>query len=137
MCGEYGPILPSIPSLLMSASANTGASYLAMIQGTRRCKPTTMDRFVAPPLVVFHWSLAFDDHMLQIIRFGLKVKVCPYTRSDDLMVLVWPILASLVPVPVPNPNGVVNRTGNHIDEIAIIHNPSRFLYLRNSSSKGY
>ena len=78
-----------------------------------------MDRYDNAPWVMFPWSLAYEEYRLQIVLFGLKVRVCPYTRSDDIMVLVRPLLASSIPVPVPNPNpaGLVQHPDSHTNEI--------------------
>ena len=80
-----------------------------MRRRTRHNTPVTMERRVPPPRFVFHWNLTSDDHMLGTVCHGLKVAICPHTRSDDLMILVWPILASLVPNPVLNSKGIVPR----------------------------
>ena len=77
----------------------------------------TMDRHNIPPLVTFHWNLAFEDNRLGTVRHVLRVAVCPHTRSHDLMVLVRPILASLVPDPVPDLNVIIPRPINRIDKI--------------------
>ena len=58
-----------------------------------------MDCYVNAPRVMFHWSLAYKEYRHEVIRFALKVDVCPFTRSDDHMVLIQPILNSIIPVP--------------------------------------
>ena len=77
----------------------------------------TMERHNIPPLIVFCLNLAFGDHRLGTVHYGLKVAVCPHTRSDDLMILVRPILASLVPDPFPDSNGIIPCRINRIDKI--------------------
>ena len=76
-----------------------------------------MERLNIPPLIVFCWNLAFENNRLGTVRHALRVTVFPHTRSDDLMIIVCPILASLVPNPVPDLNNVIPRPINHIDEI--------------------
>ena len=80
--------------------------------------PVAMERHVAPPLIVFRWNLAFDDHRLGAVCHGLKDAVCPHVRSDDLiLILVRPILASLVPDPVPDLSGIVPGCINRLEKI--------------------
>ena len=59
-----------------------------------------MDRYANAPRVMFPWSLAYEEYRLQVIRFSLKVVICPFTKSDDLVVLIQPLLDSSIPVPV-------------------------------------
>ena len=108
---------PSRPFLLPSIFANTIASYLDICRRTRHHPHVAMERHVAPSLIVFHWNLAFDDHRFGTVCYGLKVAVCPNARSDDLIILIRPILASLFPDPFPDSSGVFPHRINRLDEI--------------------
>ena len=88
-----------------------------MHKKTRHNPPVTMERRIPPPRIVSHWNLAFDDHRLGTGCHGLKVAVFPHARSDNLMFQVCPILASLVPDPVPDSNGVIPRRVNCLGEV--------------------
>ena len=74
-----------------------------------------MERPIIPPLVVFCWSLDVEDNRLGTVCHTLRVSVCPHTRSDDLMILVRPILFLFATV--PDSNGVIPYPVNRIDEI--------------------
>ena len=48
---------------------------------------------------MFPWTLAYKENQTELVRFALKVVICPLTRLYDLVVLIQPILDSIVPVP--------------------------------------
>ena len=144
VCRKIFP--PSRPFLLHLILANTITSYRVMHRWTRHHPPVAMEHHIAPPLLVFHWNLAFDDHMLGTVYHGLKVAVCPHARSDDLMILIQPIIASLVPNPVPDSSRIVplasiTLTRSSMQQkylsLAIILNSSWLLCLRKLSTTSW
>ena len=40
--------------------------------------PVAMDRYVDLPLVLYSYSIAFEQFNLQVILFGLKLVICPF-----------------------------------------------------------
>ena len=58
-----------------------------------------MDCYVNALRVIFPWSLAYKEYWLEVVCFALKVVICPFTQSDNRMVLIQPILNSIIPVP--------------------------------------
>ena len=75
-----------------------------------------MERPSIPPLVVFWWNIVFEDDRLGTVCHALRVTICPYTRSEDLIILVRPIIASLVAT-VSDSNGIIPCPINRIAEI--------------------
>ena len=75
----------------------------------------TMERPIIPPLILLRWTLFVEDSMLGTVRHALKVSICPHTRSDDLLIVMRPILHHLATI--PDSNGVILRPINRIDEM--------------------
>ena len=51
-----------------------------------------MDCDVDLPLVLYSYSLAFEQFNLGVVLFGLKLAICPFTRYDDTIVAIWSFL---------------------------------------------
>ena len=58
--------------------------------------PVDMDRYVEAPLVMHPYSLVYKQFRLWVTLLALKIVICPFTRYDDIMVLIRPLLADLV-----------------------------------------
>ena len=51
-----------------------------------------MDRYVNFHLVLHSCRLAFEQFNLGVVLFGLKLAICPFTRYDIIVVVLWPFL---------------------------------------------
>ena len=85
-------------------------------RGTERCQPVAMNRNVEAPLVIHPYSLVYEQFRLQITLFALKIVICPYTRYDDIMVLIRPLIVGLV--------GHANQPINEIFMVTMVAQPS-------------
>ena len=63
-----------------------------------------------PPQGIFPWSLAYEEYRLQVIHFDLELVIYPFTRSDDLMILIQPLIDSINPFPVSPINKILYVT---------------------------
>ena len=86
-------------------------------QRARRCLFVTMKNHVAPPLIVYHWTLGFEDHWLGTVLYALEVTVCAHARIDRLMKLMLPILAAFNPNPAIPPRDDTFWPSNRVDSM--------------------
>ena len=63
-----------------------------MRQEMERRLPIAMDCYVDFSLVLYSYSLAFEQFNLGDVLSGLKLAICPFTRYDDIMVTLRPFL---------------------------------------------
>ena len=63
-----------------------------MHRGTERHLPVTTDPYVETPKVMYHYSLTYEQYKLQVTLYALKIAIYPYSRYDDIMGLVRPLL---------------------------------------------
>ena len=106
-------ISPPVSGLDLFHYANT--KIPGLLQPSRYHPHITMAHPINPPLVLLRWTLCREDDMLGVCRYALKVKICPHTRADDLLVLLRPVIYLLATR--PDSNGIISRPVKRIDEM--------------------
>ena len=71
---------PSFQFLLLCYFENSIFFHPFIQQRARRCLFITIQDHVAPPLIVYRWTLGFKDHRLGTVQYALKVTVCAQAR---------------------------------------------------------
>ena len=95
--------LPTLQFFILCYLKNSMFFHPVIQQRARRCFFVTMKNHVAPPLIVYRWTLGFKDHRLGTVQYALKVTVCAQARVDELMKLMLPILVAFTPNPAVPP----------------------------------
>jgi len=74
-----------------------------------------MERPIIPHLILLRWTLFVEDSMVGTVRHSLEVSIYPHTRSEDLLIVMRPILHHLAII--PGSNGVIPCPVNRIDKM--------------------